>query len=197
MNMAPSGNLVLPMANTTNDQSQRWMQLQLAILNEIVNGGTVKPQYKHNLCCRIYRVTAASICAVSVCVPILLYDSVCCCINIWCCGGKSKVIYGCGFQDLNNSYKDAFADNREKELIEIGKSVNPVVYTQVCTAYLNAFDSCLANGKAMNANIIRGKLVSLMRRSAPDLQCLLLQDDGDIDNLRRLVHSYQNKYCSV
>ena len=195
--MTPAVNLIFPIPTAINEASTRWQKYQMEKLNEVMKEGEVKKKYKWNLFCRAYRVTTISLCAATCCAPFLLYDTLCCCVNICCCGGKSKAIYGCGFSCIKESCDEAFEDKREKEVAECGTRIDPVIYTSVCSAYMAAFDSCISMGKAREANIIRGNLVPLMKRYAPDLQCIMLRDDGDIEKLRNIIKAYENKYRTV
>ena len=196
MTMTPgAANIIVPVGGVPVSVSETWRQIYMDKLDDVLTSGDAKPKYKNNKCQRAYNVIVITCCATTICVPIIVYDSLCCCLSLFC--HKNPFRSGCSFEYIVDSCDKTFEDQHKTVLTACKKNIDPVVFARMCQIYLGAFDRCLVEKKAKEANIIRGLLVEIIRGSAPGFACMYLQDDGDVNKLRRIVENYVTSYLVV
>lgn len=155
------------------------------MLTEIMTVQKVKTKYRLGLCTRLSHVLCVTICSVTVCVPCLCWDCACCTVSQFLRKG-SPCKWGVGFGFIQDTCDRTWEDER-KTALSTCLVIPKVVFIRVLNAYLTEFDSCIRNGKAKEANIIRATLIEIIKKYSPGFRYMSLKDTGDIEELREII----------
>lgn len=183
---------IVPRKTDAKVNTSIWQKHYLDMLQEVKSKGSVQSKYKFNAPCRVYGVLGTTTISLTCCLPCLIWDASCACFSM--CVDKNPFRFGCAIEFIDDSCTNTFQDTRETDLKAIGKVIDPGVFTDVCIAYMDAFDACLSEKKAREANIIRGLLVNIIKSYSPRFQDIFIKDDGNLDKLRGIIQDYKKSY---
>lgn len=189
-------NKIVPGASAVNvstDDINKWKRYYLEILDEVFKSAEIKKKYKHSLCSRIFYTIMTPIGAAVCCGPCIAWDCACCCLSLCC---KNPFKYGAGIKCVSDSCDAIYEDERVKWIEDFRKRILNtypdelrVALHDLCMVYLDKFKECIKEGKAREANMIRGLIVDMIKLYAHGIKYLLLKDDGNIEKLEDVIRS--------
>jgi hypothetical protein len=112
----------------------------------------------------------------------------CCTCSIIGCNNKC---WGCTFNIIDKTCNNIYEDERVTNLKKINKkNINLNTFLNICNKYMNEFDkqvSLATIDNAHTANIIREKLVGIIRDYSPGIKYMFLQDTNNIEELKNII----------
>jgi hypothetical protein len=175
-----------------NDINKSFQIFYMNKLDAITTGDAkAATQYANGRMRRAWGICSCTVCFTAFCIPCAVWDTLCLSSEFLCrkscCWGAS---YLCASKSIDEIYKPVDGA-METYFKEHRTSISAATVQKVCTSWMNAFDGFVTTRQvddARKANIIRNKLVTLVRTYAPiSYEVVTLEDNGDIDHLRNLI----------